>query len=494
VSSPQVAGTAFSVTITAYDANNNVKTNYAGTATLTCTAGSGSIAPGSVSSWSSGVASLLVTVSKTGTGVSITAADSGHSGVSNGFNVNPGALDHFTIGSVSSPQVAGTAFSVTITAYDANNNVKTNYAGSGTATLSDLSATISPASLGSGWVGGVWTSSSVMITKTYTNDVITAKDGTPTGSSGQFTVAPGALDHFTVTASGGGNIGAQIVYTPFSITVTAYDASNNVKTNYAGPATLSDLATALSPTSTGTFTSGAVTLSVTITHSYTNDKITATSGSSTGQSNQFTVSVRPLALDGSTSGIGTNTITLTLATSNPNDILYLSVTEHSSESVTSVTSAGLSWTPRATATNSGQVKVETWYATRPTSGSTTITITLNSNSYGNTAVAFGIAGADIANPFDGSYVTGTGSGTTASTSKTTNNANDFIIGATAVDNTPTITAGSSFNLVATQAYPNLRENSVEYRGVSTAGAYTASFTLNQNNYWAMIIDAVNQAS
>ena len=109
-------------------------------------------------------------------------------------------------------------------------------------------------------------------------------------------------------------------------------------------------------------------------------------------------------------------------------------------------------------------------------------------------MAFGVAGADIANPFDGSFVPGTGSGTTASTSKTTNNANDFIIGAIAIDNTPTVTAGTNFNLVATQAYTNLRENSAEYRVVTATGTYVTSFTLGQTNSWAMIVDAIRQAS
>jgi hypothetical protein len=174
--------------------------------------------------------------------------------------------------------------------------------------------------------------------------------------------------------------------------------------------------------------------------------------------------------------------------------LFLSVVEHSSETVSSVTSTGLSWTHRGTATYSSQVRVETWYAVRPTAGTTTITIALSSSSYGNAAVAFGIKGANTTNPFDVNYVTNTGFGTSASASITTTNSNDFIIGAIAVDNAPTVSAGSNFNLIATQAYTSLRETSAEYRIVSATNTYTASFTLGSSNYWAMIVDAIKQIS
>ena len=48
---------------------------------------------------------------------------------------------------------------------------------------------------------------------------------------------PGALHHFVFNA-----IGAQVAGAPFSVTVTAYDQNNNVKTDYSGGAALSGLA------------------------------------------------------------------------------------------------------------------------------------------------------------------------------------------------------------------------------------------------------------
>jgi hypothetical protein len=505
------AGTSFgNVVITAYDSYGNVKTDFTGSVYFTSTdvAAVLPFTSGSKYTFVSGdlgVHTFAGFTLKTVGSKTITVTDATRSATSPGINVVPGSIDHFTFAGLPASVTAGSSFagSVTVTAYDSSNNVKTDYVGSVYFTSTDSQVVFvfnsgNMYTFVSGDNGVHAFVGSGFVLKTVPSQTITVRDdaASKSSTSGAITVNPGVLDHFTVTTSGGGNIGAQTVYTPFSITITAYDANNNVKTDYSGPATLSDLASAISPTSTGTFSNGVVTLTVTISHSYSNDMITASGSGKTGQSNVFNVNLRPLALDGSTSSTGTNTISLTLTTNNPNDILYLSVTEHNFESVTSVTSTGLTWNLRATATNAAGVKVETWYAIRSTSGSTAITIVINMNggNYGNTAVAMGITGADIANPFDGSYASATGSGTVASTSKTTNNANDFIIGALAVDHTPTIAAGSNFNLIATQAYTTLRENSAEYRILSATGTYATGFTIGQTNYWAMIVDAIRQAS
>ena len=61
------------------------------------------------------------------------------------FDVNPGALDHFAISTISSPQTAGTAITgITLTAQDVNNNTVTSFTGtvtySGTAGITGTSA------------------------------------------------------------------------------------------------------------------------------------------------------------------------------------------------------------------------------------------------------------------------------------------------------------------------------------------------------------------
>src|SRR5208283_1887543 len=101
----------------------------------------------------------------------VTASDSGVTSNTATLTVF-GALAGFSFGPINSPQTAGTAFTITITAQDAKQNTVTNFAG--TAILTDLSGSISPAATGA-FSAGVWTGS-VTISKALTNDLITATD------------------------------------------------------------------------------------------------------------------------------------------------------------------------------------------------------------------------------------------------------------------------------------------------------------------------------
>ena len=70
-----------------------------------------------------------MSIDKAGTGYTLTATGSTVSTtpgvvVSSGFNITPGAIDHYAV-STSPPQAAGTRFTVTVTAQDANNNTVT---------------------------------------------------------------------------------------------------------------------------------------------------------------------------------------------------------------------------------------------------------------------------------------------------------------------------------------------------------------------------------
>ena len=98
--------------------------------------------------------------------------------------MNPGALNNFAFATIGT-QAHNVAFSITITAYDADNNVITNYAGS--ATLSDYTHHISPTADDGGWVNGVWTHT-VTITQTSKYDVITVTDGSVNSQSNNFRV------------------------------------------------------------------------------------------------------------------------------------------------------------------------------------------------------------------------------------------------------------------------------------------------------------------
>ena len=234
----QVAGTAFNVAATARDQYNNVKTDYAGGATLSGNLGTApdSTAPsyGSFGTWASGVASASVTAFNAESGRSVAATDGSATGTSNSFTVAPGPIDHFTFATIPD-QVAGAAFNVTATAFDQWDNVKTDYAGGATLSgnLSNAPDSTAPiyGSFGT-WASGV-ASATVTAYKAESGGVVTATDGSATGTSNAFTVAPGPLDHFTIAS-----IVDQVAGAPFNVTATAFDEWDNIKTDYAGGATL----------------------------------------------------------------------------------------------------------------------------------------------------------------------------------------------------------------------------------------------------------------
>jgi hypothetical protein len=171
---------------------------------------------------------------------------------------------------------------------------------------------------------------------------------------------------------------------------------------------------------------------------------------SLGPSNFF-AHAATVSLDGSasTNTVNRNTMTITLTTANTNDVLYLSFVGSRNTVITGISSSGTSgWTQRASFTYSRSHYLQTFYATRTTSGTTTITISL-SGSRNCAAVAFGISGANITNAasiFDGNPRTLTGFGTTASVSVTTANANELVIGALGARTTNNPTTGTGFTL------------------------------------------------
>ena len=200
-----------------------------------------------------------------------------------------------------------------------------------------------------------------------------------------------------------------------------------------------------------------------------------------------------------------SSMTITLTTNNPNDVLYLSIISRSSY-VTGITSTlnNSTWKCRETAGNTislgtGTARyVSTWYAIQPTSGATTITITFNAATSGASVVVFGVSGASTTSPFDGSiaYAVDSSTGTSATVSKTTANANDLIVGSVAIRSTnPALTLGSGYALIQTTSQTtNPNEISAEWKTVSSAGSQTAGYTWTGSDDWAMIIEAFEPAS
>ncbi|PKD43291.1 invasin domain 3-containing protein [Rhodohalobacter barkolensis] len=121
ITSPQTAGQAFSITITALDEFDNRAESYSGTATLSTTAGS--VNPASAS-FTDGQATLDVSVSEAGPGQTITAADGAVTGTSNTFDVQSGGVDPDNSAVSADPTnlQAGNPSTVTIDLRDGSNN------------------------------------------------------------------------------------------------------------------------------------------------------------------------------------------------------------------------------------------------------------------------------------------------------------------------------------------------------------------------------------
>src|SRR5450756_1153181 len=125
-----------------------------------------------------------VTVTGAGSGVTLFTTGSAMSGTSSIFTVNPGALNRFTFSTISSPQTAGSAFSITVTAKDVYGNNVTGYIG--TPSLTYSAGSISPGIMNA-FVNGVG-STLVTATGAGLGVNVTATDGSHSGTSNSFTV------------------------------------------------------------------------------------------------------------------------------------------------------------------------------------------------------------------------------------------------------------------------------------------------------------------
>lgn len=118
---------------------------------------------------------------------------------------------------------------------------------------------------------------------------VTAKAPPYTGVVGDSTTVDftpsSSLDHFTFA-----NISSpQTAGVSFSITITAKDQYGNTLTSYTGTNTLSDTTNTIAPSSTGSFTNGIWTGTVTIAKAQTGVTITTTGAGKSGTSNSFDV-------------------------------------------------------------------------------------------------------------------------------------------------------------------------------------------------------------
>ncbi len=167
-----------------------------------------------------------MTINDVQDGVTITATgtvDPSITGVSNEFDVI-GAADYFEFDNIDSPQTAGEAFTITITAYTSEGDVATDY--TGIAELSDTTGTIDPTNTGN-FVDGVW-SGDVTINMADTGITITGTDNEISGVSNEFEITHGMVDSIVISPAPNATVeaGEDLLFT-----AEAYDAYGNLITD-----------------------------------------------------------------------------------------------------------------------------------------------------------------------------------------------------------------------------------------------------------------------
>ena len=233
------AGTAYSVTVTAYDAYHNVATGYTGAVALSSSDGH-AVLPGSYSftGGDAGSHTFSIILETAGT-QSITATDtitSSITGSESGIVVQAAATKTLAVIGFPNSSTAGTAYNVTVTAYDAYHNVATAYTGTVGFSSSDGQAVLPGNYAFTGADAGAHTFSLTL--ETAGTQSITATDtitSSLTGSESNIVVQAAAAKTLAVTGFPTG----PMAVTKKNVTVTAYDAYNNVATGYTGTVALS---------------------------------------------------------------------------------------------------------------------------------------------------------------------------------------------------------------------------------------------------------------
>lgn len=226
VSAPAMAtaGAAFQVTVSARDSSNNVVPGYSGTVHFASTDAQ-AVLPAN-SPLTNGTGSFPVTL-KTAAGQTITVTDTASlTGTSSGIAVSGGPATRVSL-SAPSAVTAGRAFILSVSVFDAYNNVATGYAGMLHFSSSDSQAVLP---MNTGLTNGMGTFSVAL--NTIANTTVTATDtavATLTGSSSAISVFSNATTHFVVATPGNATTRA-----PFTVQVRALDGANNISAGYSG--------------------------------------------------------------------------------------------------------------------------------------------------------------------------------------------------------------------------------------------------------------------
>jgi hypothetical protein len=278
------AGTSFSYTVTAVNANGATDTSYAGTVNFSSSDSQAAIPAPATLSGGTGVFTATLKTAGSQTLTAVDLANSTIAGASGTIIVSPAALAQFTI-KTPNATTAGNPFVFTLTATDAFGNLASGYSGTVHFAVTDSAGTIPVNSTISGGVGYF-----AAVLRTAGTQTITAVDtvtNTLSGISAPILVEPGAAAQFLVTSKP--NIPAG---TPFKFTVTALDQFNNTVTNYNGTVGFSSGDSLSSLPASTTLTSGTGTFSATL--STAGSQLLRATGLLSGQS----------FIQGSTIGVG----------------------------------------------------------------------------------------------------------------------------------------------------------------------------------------------
>ena len=242
MSSPQAAGTLSSPILRALDAYDNLVTDYTGTVHFstdnanaalpvdyTFTAGPGM--DNGMHTFTNGVQLKGVSA-----GCSVRAADGLKTGQEPNIVVTPGVLDHFTMTGITGSVTADDLLSPTVKAYDAYNNLKTDYLGTLHFSTDNVNATLpNDYTFTSQDLGSHTFTGRVQLKAVSSGCYLNIADGPTVLQQSNVVVTPGALDHFTFTGITS-PVKTSDLLSPW---VKAYDAYGNMKTDYRGTVTFS---------------------------------------------------------------------------------------------------------------------------------------------------------------------------------------------------------------------------------------------------------------
>lgn len=223
------AGHAITVALSASDAYGNVATGYRGTVHFTSSDVQAVLpADYAFTAADTGMHSFSLTLDTAGS-QTVTATDVATPSITatSPIAVSPGTATRITVSAPASA-ATGQAFSAAVTAYDAESNVATGYAGTVHFTSTDPQATVPADYTFVGGDSGAHTFSVTMVTAGQ--QTLTATDsGNGLSGSATLQVASGAAAHLSLAAPGFGTAGYA-----FNVTVTASDSHGNVASGYTG--------------------------------------------------------------------------------------------------------------------------------------------------------------------------------------------------------------------------------------------------------------------